>query len=212
MPIRINFLAERQAEDEVRRRDPVKRAMLAAAGLIAVMLVWGGSRQYELLRVRREADHYRRQISALTNYSEAVRLKNQLVVMEQRLQDLRKRAADRFLWAPVLHALQYATVANVHLVRLRGQQQYTEAAKGTNVAARAPITGSLRISITGQDRQDGNQISQFQSAIAAQPYFATNLAKAVELEGRGPRTEDPEAPGKPYVEFYLNCDFRERTF
>ena len=141
-----------------------------------------------------------------------MRLKNQLVAMEQRRQDLRQRAADRFLWAPVLHALQFATVADVHLVRLVGKQQYSEAPKGTNVAAKAVGTGSLRISITGQDRQDGNQITRFQGAIAAQPYFATNLAKAVELEGRSARAEDPEVPGKPYVEFYLNCDFRERTF
>ena len=40
MPIRLNLLAEAQAAEEARRRDPVKRAILAAAFLVAIMLAW----------------------------------------------------------------------------------------------------------------------------------------------------------------------------
>jgi len=40
MPIRINLLAETAAAEEMRRRDPVKRALLFGAVLVLIMLVW----------------------------------------------------------------------------------------------------------------------------------------------------------------------------
>ena len=40
MPIRINLLAEAQALEEMRRKDPVKRAALAAGALVCLALVY----------------------------------------------------------------------------------------------------------------------------------------------------------------------------
>jgi len=40
MPIRLNLLAEAQAAEEARRRDPVKRAIWIGALLVSVVLVW----------------------------------------------------------------------------------------------------------------------------------------------------------------------------
>ena len=43
MPIRLNLLAEAQAAEEARRRDPVKRAIWLAALIIALMSIpFGG--------------------------------------------------------------------------------------------------------------------------------------------------------------------------
>src|SRR5580765_5785017 len=42
MPIRLNLLAEAQAAAEMRRRDPVKRAIMASVVLIALALGWSG--------------------------------------------------------------------------------------------------------------------------------------------------------------------------
>jgi len=43
MPIRINLLAEALAEEDLRRRDPVKRAIFIGAFLVALSLVWFSS-------------------------------------------------------------------------------------------------------------------------------------------------------------------------
>ena len=40
MPIRINLLAEAQAAEEMRRRDPVKRAVWIAGALVLVVAAW----------------------------------------------------------------------------------------------------------------------------------------------------------------------------
>lgn len=42
MPIRLNLLAEAQAMEEMRRRDPVKRAIWVGSLLVAVALAWAG--------------------------------------------------------------------------------------------------------------------------------------------------------------------------
>jgi len=42
MPIHINLLAEAQAAEELRRRDPVKRGIFLGASLVVLMLVWSG--------------------------------------------------------------------------------------------------------------------------------------------------------------------------
>ena len=42
MPIHINLLAEAQAAEELRRRDPVKRAIFIGISLVIVALMWSG--------------------------------------------------------------------------------------------------------------------------------------------------------------------------
>ena len=49
MPIRLNLLAEAQAAEELRRRDPVKRAIWIGALILAAMLVWSSSRQLQVM-------------------------------------------------------------------------------------------------------------------------------------------------------------------
>ena len=39
MPIRINYLAEEQAAEDLRRRDPVKRNVMGAGAVIGLMLM-----------------------------------------------------------------------------------------------------------------------------------------------------------------------------
>ena len=42
MPIHINLLAEAQAAEELRRHDPVKRAIFIGISLVVVALMWSG--------------------------------------------------------------------------------------------------------------------------------------------------------------------------
>ena len=58
MPIRINLLAEQQAADELRRRDPVKRATWAGGFLVGVLTVWSGYLQVKLMAATSEVNRY----------------------------------------------------------------------------------------------------------------------------------------------------------
>ena len=49
MPIRINLLAESQALEDMRRRDPVKRAIWVGVFLGLVILAWSSSLQLKAM-------------------------------------------------------------------------------------------------------------------------------------------------------------------
>ena len=67
MPIRINLLAEAQALEEMRRRDPVKRAIRLAVLLGVLILVWAGYLQTRILNVKSEVSRLQAQHQARTN-------------------------------------------------------------------------------------------------------------------------------------------------
>ena len=143
MPIRINFLAEHQAAEEAKRRDPAKRAQLIAVCFILLLVLWAALLQVRLMSANSEvsdvAARYK-QIEAQyqlvrTNYAKATEAIGKLAALQQ-------LATNRFLWAPPLSALQYVVVEDVQLSALRGRHSYslTEATPAvTNSTGNHPI-------------------------------------------------------------------------
>lgn len=121
MPIRINLLAEQQAAEEARRRDPVKRAIWAGCGFIALLFVWGGWLQVQVAQARskiRSAEEHWKQIEP--KFLQASNLVSEAGLIERRLDDLQHYATNRFLWTESLNALQHATDDQVRVVNLHG--------------------------------------------------------------------------------------------
>lgn len=58
MPIRINLLNEALAEEDMRRRDPVKRAIFIGVFLVAVSLVWFSSAWLEFKLTQQKKDRW----------------------------------------------------------------------------------------------------------------------------------------------------------
>ena len=54
MPIRINLLNEELAAEELRRRDPVKRAIFIGIFLVALSLVWFSSTWLEYKMIQQK--------------------------------------------------------------------------------------------------------------------------------------------------------------
>ena len=54
MPIHLNLLAEAQAAEEERRRNPVKRAIWIAILFVVLILVWSSSLQLKAILIRSE--------------------------------------------------------------------------------------------------------------------------------------------------------------
>ena len=118
MPIRLNLLAEAQAAEEMRRRDPVKRAIWVGALIIVVMLVWSSSIQLEAMLASSEVSRLEGQISSHTNaYKVVLDEQNKTAEIKEKLSALHVLATNRLLNGTLLNALQQTTVADVQLHR-----------------------------------------------------------------------------------------------
>ena len=223
MPIRLNLLAEAQAAEELRRRDPLKRALWGAALSISLMLVWSSSLFLKGVLANSELSRIQGQMSARTNQYQQV-LNNQKKIEEIRMKvgALYQLATNRFLTATLLNAVQQTMVDDVQLIHLKAEQSYTliEATKTrTNEnkifpARPASTTEKVLLTLDGNDSSanPGDQVSRFKESIAAQPYFRDTLAKtnAVSLKNLA-APQLSAANGKPFVLFTLECRFPEKT-
>lgn len=222
MPIRINLLAESQALDEQRRRDPVKRVI--GVGVVAVVLMVAASTWLQLKSsiIKLELRHAESQFAARKNDYQQVMDNNQrLSDVTHKLGSLNQLATNRLLYGTLLNALQQTTIDDVQLVKLRCEQgyAYSEAVKPrTNADDRVipgrPATVTERINLTLDARDSGailgDQVNKFKKAVAENPYFQSVLGKTNEV--RLQNLSPPNAlDGKPFVQFTLDCKYPEKT-
>lgn len=224
MPIRLNLLAEAQAAEELRRRDPVKRFIWVGSLLVALTLVWAGYLYFQILVARRGQAAVEKQITVRTNEYKIV-LDNQKKMddVKKRLGALRQLANSRFLQGNLLNGLQHVTLEDVSLMRVKVEQVYTpteEVKAKTNSEGRVttakPATVKESISLT-LDVKDASavpgadQVTKFKEAFSSDPYFQSVLNKTdgVKLKMVGSRNVPPE--GRPFVLFTLECKYPEQT-
>jgi hypothetical protein len=222
MPIHINLLAEAQAAEDLRRRDPVKRAIFIGVSLVLVSLMWSGTVEISALLANERYAGVQATINAQTNASEHVESnRKKIATIQFKLAQLQKMQAARFLQGSLLNALQHATVDNVQLIRLRVDQAYllTEGTEsqtnGDRVVAGHPAAVKERI-IAHLDARDfsanpGDQVNKFKEVIAKQAYFQAMLDKTNGVKLANPPSAPQVDAGKPYVMFTLDCRFPEVT-
>ncbi len=222
MPIRINLLAEAQAAEELRRKDPVKRAVMAGVFLVVLVLAWSSKVQFQILRSKSELTGLQSKWTSIEkSYQEAVDSKRKSIEVEGKLAALQQLKTNRFLWGNALDAFQQTLsgVDDVQVVRLKTEQSYYQT---EDPKARTPdgkqAKGSmamekinLLIDAVDSGAQPGNQVSRFKEAIANVPYFQSNLEKT-----NGVRLTSLSAPmagvgRNPYVMFTLQCYFPEKA-
>src|SRR5262245_15385756 len=103
MPIRLNLLAEAQAAEDQRRRDPVKRAIWIGGFLAGLMLIWSGVLQVKASVAKGELGKVVDVMKAKTNDFREVRDGQKKVNdMRDKLKNLDNLAANRFLGANLL--------------------------------------------------------------------------------------------------------------
>jgi hypothetical protein len=223
MPIRLNLLAEAQAAEEMRRKDPVKRALFIAALLVALLLVWASSLQLAGMKANRELGRVQAQINTKSNdYRQVVEAQKQVLDMSDKLFNLHTLATNRFLNGDLLNALQKTCVDDVQLTRLKVEQLYalTEGTKartnGPKVIPGTPATLTEKIVLTldGHDSSasPGDQVTRYKDALAASPYFQESLGKTnqVNLKNLSAPQIDP-ASGRAIVLFNIECRYPEKT-
>ncbi len=224
MPIRLNLLAEAQAAEESRRRDPVKRAIWIGALIVIALLGWSGFLQFKAMLAKSELSRLEGQIQSHSTAHKVV-LDNQAKAADanQKLSALRRLSSSRLLTATLLNALQQTIVDDVQLLRLRVDQIYT-AFEGTKVRtndsgiivpAKPPTaTEKILLTLEGADSSSnpGDQVGLYKNALATNLYFKQMLIKtnAINLKNLAPPQLDA-LTGKRSARFTLECRFPEET-
>lgn len=219
MPIRLNLLSEARALEEMRRKDPVKRAIWVAVMLVVLVLVWSSSLFARIVIAKGDLNRVNSQIAGLTNsYDIVVANQRKLLDTNQKLTALRQLAANRFLQGPVLNALQSTVMDEVQLTRLRMEQNFAvvEATKAStnanNKAAAKPAKATEKITITLEAKDTGpgpgDQVTRFKQLVGENQFFQELMCKTNEI--RLASLSEPQAGPKPYVTFSLECRLPER--
>jgi hypothetical protein len=222
MPIRINLLAEAQAVEEMRRRDPVKRAIWVAVGVVVLLLAWSGSLQLKAVIARGELNRVSSQLVTRTNEFQQVLVNRQMLTdVNRKLNLLSQMATNRMLHGTLLNALQQTTLEDVQLMRLKTDESYIyneEIKAKTNAnnhfvpGKPASVTERIVVTLEAKDSapNPGDQVNKFKQVVSQSPYFRAVLGKPNEVRLANlspPQTTD----GKPFVLFTLECRYPERT-
>jgi hypothetical protein len=225
MPIRINLLAEAQADEELRRKDPVKRTLIGAVGVVALALCWCMVQQFKIITAKATLSSVSTQWEEIrTAYDEAVASRTKLMDAENKLDSLEMLRTNRFLWGNALDAVQRTLngVDNIHMVRLSSEQVYDldpgtpPRTNDTVVLPGKPATASEKISLSleaiDSNEQPGSQVTKFKQSILGMSYFKDNLQQTngVLLTSLSPPQSDGGG-GKPFVKFTLQCFFPEKV-
>lgn len=223
MPIKVNLLAEALAVEDLRRRDPVKRAIFGGALFVALSLVWFSSIFVEHVVESQQLSSVQGQIQLRTNDFSSVQIKlKKIADTQKKLDALQKLSDSRFLQGTLMNAFQQLYVPNVELTRLRVMQTYNNTAGTPSVTNLYGVTpgrppGATEHVLVTVDAKDfsanpGDQVNRFQDVLTGQDYFKNNLSAT-----NGVRMANLSAPqssfdnSKPYVLFTVECRFPDKT-
>jgi len=219
MPIRINLLTEALAEDDLRRRDPVKRIAFAGAFLVALSLVWYSSEWLNYKMAQNSLSQIQDQIQTHTNeFSRVQSDMKKLTDSQRRLSALQQLSTNRFLQGNLLNSLQKIYVPNVQLIRIRLDQSYTVKAAapakttGDEVAKAVPSTSTEKITLfldaKDSSSNPGDQVNRYKNSLENFDYFKTNLqTNGIRLSNLSPAQSSAT---KPFVMFTLECRFTDK--
>jgi len=219
MPIRINLLAEAQAAEELRRKDPVKRAMIMGAGAAVLMGLASLALQSQVMRAKNEAKGYTERIRAVTNdYASTMANVDRLQQINLSVRGLDIFASERFLNGTLMNAIQQVYVDDVQLVHLRVEQGYAvtpetrdKATKRVTKAGTAAEQFTLFIEARDSSASPGDQVNKYKEAVAQNAYFQSLLGDAeLRLVNLSPPMMAGDL-GKPVVQFTLSARLPEKV-
>lgn len=222
MPIRINLLSEALAAEEMRRRDPVKRAAFIGGFLVVLSLVWYSYAWLEGKMALQSKAKVDGEIQSSTNGFTQVQIDLKKVNDGQRRLDaLVQLSTNRFLYGNLLNALQHVYVPNVQLIRMKVEQGYTVkegAPAQTNAYGTVPgrpgsSTEHITLILDAKDASPnpGDGVNRYKEAISREQFFKSNLmpTNGIRLVSTSAAQNGPN--GKPYIIFVLECRFPDKN-
>jgi len=221
MPIRLNLLAEAQAAEELRRKDPVKRAIIMGAGCAALMAIASLAIQSQVIATNHTAEGYTARIQQITNEYSVVRGNaDRLQQINLNMRGLDILAAERFLNGNLLNALQKVYVDNVQLIHVRTEHNYslTEEVRDKKDPKKVLKAGTaaeqIKLVVEARDSSDnpGDQVNKYKDGLSQNAYFQALLGpdNEMRLVNLTPPQVTAET-GRPAVQFTLESHPPEKV-
>lgn len=201
MPIRINLMAEAQALEEARRRNPVKLGIWIAGFFVALVALWIAKVQMDIYFAKNNLAQLNAQWKAdEAKYTGVTNQENQIAAIKGKLAALDYLQTNRFLWAPVLNALQQSVVDQVQVTRIWGLQ-IIEREPSRSIGGKT-IPGSanferIKLSIAGKDYSPSAEgYKNYEDTLNHFDFFAKMMGgrEGFTIEG-APSQKFQEAPG-----------------
>ena len=221
MPIRINLLAEAQAVEEMRRKDPVKRAVWIGGFAVFLVLLCAATQQAKIIVVRSEVSSLQASWKAIEKEVKEVNdNRNSTHELEQRLSALDQFTTNRMLWAAALNALQHTPVDGVQLVHVHTEQTFLlgegtkpRTTESGSVVPGKPATVMEKIVVTLEGRdysaRAGEQVPKFKRSLVTYPYFDSILQKTNKIQLTS-QTAPQGDFGRSFVGFGLKLFFEDK--
>ena len=226
MPIRLNLLAEAQAAEEARRKDPVKRVIWIGVLLMGLLMAWSLSLQFksmlgkkDLARISDEMNRFKKDFTKVQDDLKKVD------DLRQKLDALKRLSEGRFLNANLLNALQQTNVDDVQLIHLRTEQSYfahegtkAETKNNCTIPAKPPtVTEKIVVNVEGSDASPnpGDAVEKYKQAISGLPFVKEMLGKTnlvlLKNQNRQILPAQGSTVGREGVLFTLECRAADRT-
>ena len=219
MPIQINLLAESQAAEEVRRRDPVKRAIWVAVCVVVLVLVWSSYLQVNIMSNNGKLSALENKLNTKTNeYAKVLENQRKLFEINGKLASLNQMAAGRYLEANLLNAFMHAPAENIQINHLRTEQGYEIAQEvkpmGSTPGRPGSSTQHIKLFIDARDASTSPgivQVNKFKDTLARMGYFEGEKigTNAITLKNISSLNFDNDSQ-KAFVTFSLECQYPER--
>lgn len=204
MPIHLNLLAEAQAAEDLRRRDPVKRVVIGGLLGVAAMLVWTSALQLKVMLANRELSQAQFQVdSCAAAYALTLTNNAKIAAAKVKISKLQKLCSARMLQGNLLNALQKVSVDNVQLMHIKVEQDLASASKPPSVTEKIVVTINARDS----SPNPGDQVGRFKEALAKQPYFEDMLDRTNGIQLTDESSPQQDQAGRNFVLFTLECHF-----
>ena len=220
MPIRLNLFAEDQALEALRRRDPVKRAVLAGVVFVVAMLMWSCTLMFKVIVAKAELGTVDGAINSQTNaYGQIVTNEKKLADSKDKLRAIQILATNRFLNGTLLNTLQRTVIENVQVTRLKVTQIYVftdEVKPKEEDDKRAPkpatVTEKISLTLNATDTSpNGEAANKFQNALTATSYFQRILLKTNGFRLTSIGAPQTDVSGQSFTAFTLEAHLPEKT-
>jgi hypothetical protein len=181
--IKIDLLSEARDKEERRRNHPIKRAAWVAGFFVSVMLLWLLDLQLAINLSQMKSRGLEKRFAAVKAKDASAKTDLRASAeMVQKLAALDKLAANRFLWAPLLNALQKIMIDDIQVTRLTGEQKFTrEASRTFGAGARKVVVPACveerdSVAIEARDKSSDEQsYLKFKESLSRADYFVRNL-------------------------------------
>jgi hypothetical protein len=222
MPIRINLLAESFAQEEQRRKDPVKRAVWIAGFVVFLAVLWTLRVQGRLMAARSELARDSAAFTAIEKKSAVAIEENRAIGdIEVKLNALSRYSTNRFLWGSALHAVQTAITDDIQFTRLRMSQNFRNIegepprkSGGKTIPGKpggAVETVTITVDAKDYARPADQNYNRLKASLTTNSFFSQFLkgTDGFKLSSVSQPVADPVEPGKQFIAFTVDAVFPE---